>query len=792
MANETTTKFRVDISDLKKGIQDANRQIKLANAQFRAASSGMEDWAHSADGISAKLTSLDKVLGSQKAIIANYERQLELIVAEYGENSKEADDMRIKIANQQTAVNKTTAEIAKYTSALNDLESEEKQAAEGAKKQGSAYDELKSKIDTQQSEMDDLKRRYKEAVLAEGENSESAKQLAREIKDLSGDLKKNKGALEQADDAADKLDGSFGEAEQGAASFGDVLKANILSDFVRQGFDLLKRAVQELAGAMREAVSEAAAYGDEILTLAAQTGLSTEALQEYYYMSDLVDVSVDTITGAMAKLIRNMDAAREGSGNAAEAFDLLGVSITDANGELRNNQDVFYDAINALGGMTNETERDAAAMALFGRSAQDLNPLIEAGSDGLEAFRQEAHDMGYVLEQEDLEALGGVQDSFDRLDRQMETVRNKLVVALAPAIERAADAFMEWIQDVDWDAVIQKVEEIIEVVGDVVSFIIDHKELVLVALAAITAAIIAMTVAQMALNFAMTANPVGIIIVLIGALIGVFIALEAKFHAFSEFFKATWEQIKEVVGPIVEAIKNFFLAAKDAIIAAWEKITGFFSTVWEGIKAVFAAVRDFFVERFQAAVDVVTSIWSGITGFFSGLWEGIKDIFSHVPDFFSTVFTAAKNVVSTIVGGIVAVIKAPINGVIALINLFIRGLNRIRIPDWVPGVGGLGIHINELPYLARGGVLERGQRGILEGNGAEAVVPLENNAGWIRATARDLRAQLELEGVIGGRNAEPAQVVNNYNYTQTINSPKAPDRLEIYRQTRNQLDFAWR
>ena len=114
-SNETTTKFKVDISELKRGIQDANRQIRLANAEFKAASSGMDNWGKSADGISAKLTQLDKVLSSQKSILDAYKKQLALIVEEEGENSKGADEMRIKIANQQAAVNKTVAEIKKYT-----------------------------------------------------------------------------------------------------------------------------------------------------------------------------------------------------------------------------------------------------------------------------------------------------------------------------------------------------------------------------------------------------------------------------------------------------------------------------------------------------------------------------------------------------------------------------------------------------------------------------------------------------------------------------------------------------
>ena len=164
--------------------------------------------------------------------------------------------------------------------------------------------------------------------------------------------------------------------------------------------------------------------------------------------------------------------------------------------------------------------------------------------------------------------------------------------------------------------------------------------------------------------------------------------------------------------------------------------------LWEGIKAVFAAVGQFFLERFQAALDIVTGIWNGITGFFQGLWDGITSIFSNVAGFFQTVFNAAKDVVSNIINAIVGVIKLPINGIIRLINVFIRGLNRIRIPDWVPLVGGRGIHLNELPLLARGGVLRKGQVGLLEGSGAEAVVPLENNAAWVHAVARDMAREM--------------------------------------------------
>lgn len=611
-----------------------------------------------------------------------------------------------------------------------------------------AIGDVKQKLDIEKEALAQLK------ADSTGEVTEQQKALEREIIETEQALKKyqdqwdeTESALKDAERATDKAADSTEDLARETKDAGDAserasdgwsMGKQALVDLAEKGAELAIAAVKRLAEAFVDAVNDATDFADEIMTLSTVTGLSAETLQEFRYMSELVDVSLDTVTGSLTKLTNNMQSAAAGSGAAYDAFMALGISVTDSEGHLRNAEDVFYEVIEALGQMENGTERDAYSMDIFGRSAQDLNPMIEAGADAIEAYADEAHEMGYVLDNDMLGALGAADDSFERVKLQMEAVRNQIIAEMAPAIEEIATAFLEWAQTVDWGEVARKLGDVATAIGEVVMWVIDNKEIVLAAIIAITAAIAALTVAQIAMNVAMTANPIGLIIMLIGALIGIFVALEAKFHAFSTFFKETWEQLKAVIGPIVEAIKNFFVNAAEKIREIWGRITEFFSNIWEGIKAVFAAVRDFFVERFQASFDVVKSIWSGITGFFSGLWEGIKAIFAHVADFFRGVFEGAKTIVSNIIGAIVAVIKAPINGLISLINVFIRGLNRIRIPDWVPLVGGRGIHINELPLLARGGILEKGQMGFLEGSGAEAVVPLDQNQRWIHAVAEDM------------------------------------------------------
>lgn len=160
---------------------------------------------------------------------------------------------------------------------------------------------------------------------------------------------------------------------------------------------------------------EAGKAADELTTLSKQTGLSTDELQRYQFAADRIDVSLDTITGSMTKLTRNMSSASKGSKTASEAFAKLGVAVTDSNGELRDRNEVFRETIKALGKIENVTERDAVAMDIFGKSAQELNPLILGGADALEEFGDEAQRAGLILSSGQLENLNKLNDSMDRL-----------------------------------------------------------------------------------------------------------------------------------------------------------------------------------------------------------------------------------------------------------------------------------------------------------------------------------------------------------------------------------------
>lgn len=197
--------------------------------------------------------------------------------------------------------------------------------------------------------------------------------------------------------------------------------------------------VASLAVGLGKLTMDTAKTADNLLTLSSTTGLSTDALQEYEYAAELVDVSSDTMQSSLTKMIKSMSAAKDGTGDAAAAYKELGIKVTDSHGALKDANTVFYQAIDALGKVKNETERDALSMSIFGKSARDLNPLIEAGSTKLKELGVEAHNVGYVMDNETLQSFGALDDATQRWDKKIDAVKMKLGEGLLPVLTGITD-----------------------------------------------------------------------------------------------------------------------------------------------------------------------------------------------------------------------------------------------------------------------------------------------------------------------------------------------------------------
>lgn len=271
MAEDSTTRMRVDLSELKKEFKDAQRQIQLVNSEFKAATAGMAKWADDADGVSAKIEQLNGVLAAENVKLQSLEDQYKLVAQEQGENSRGAQELLIRINNQKAAIERTQAALAQYGDRLENLQSESRKAA-------AATEQLQSKISDQQTELDSLKNKYTDLVLEQGESSDEAKQLASEIQELSQELRQNKQKLEQATQAAgnlgEELDNAGDGAEDSAGGF-TVLKG-ALADLVADGIKEAVSAIKELAADAQEAYAG----------FRAQTGASADEMREFKHEMD--------------------------------------------------------------------------------------------------------------------------------------------------------------------------------------------------------------------------------------------------------------------------------------------------------------------------------------------------------------------------------------------------------------------------------------------------------------------------------------------------------------------------
>lgn len=312
-------------------------------------------------------------------------------------------------------------------------------------------DVLERKISTQAEKIEYLKAALQQSAEKYGEADKRTMQWQASLNNAEAELNNlNNQVDENKQKIADssKEMGNLGDVVNGLTSklgiqLPDGMKSsmNAMGSLDTQslalagGFAAVAAAIVKAEKAMISMTKESADFADNIITLSMQTGQSTQQLQEFAYASELIDVSVDTLQGSLRKLTNNMQDTMNGTGNAKASFEALGVSVTNADGSMRSANDIFYETIDALGQVKNETERDAMSMDIFGRSAQDLNPLIIQGSKTLKEYADEAHNVGYVLDDEALSALGAVDDAYQRLQKTQEGVKNQLSAEFAPYLE---------------------------------------------------------------------------------------------------------------------------------------------------------------------------------------------------------------------------------------------------------------------------------------------------------------------------------------------------------------------
>jgi len=406
--------YKAALAEIKSGLNVLKSELNLASEQFR-------DNADSVEALTKKNDILDRTILTQKEKIEQIEKALQSSASAHGE----ADG---RPQRRETQLNNAQAELVKMERALKDNEDALQKAQREADGTTTAFGKLKKALSDTKEQGGGIKGLFSNLKEEFSGNGEVMRGLGDALTDVAGKF----GV--QLPEGAQKAVQSLNGIHAGAA-------------LAVTGLGLVVAAVVKTEKALISMTKESAAYVDNILTMSQTTGQSAEQLQEFSYATELIDVSMDTLQGSLTKLTNNMQNAINGTGDAKSAFEQLGISLTNADGSMRSANDVFYDAIDALGEVQNATERDALSMDIFGRSAQDLNPLIIQGSDTLKDYAKEAHDVGYVLDNEALEALGAVDDGFQRLQKTQESVKNQMAAEFAPYLTEFYEKITKLIKD---------------------------------------------------------------------------------------------------------------------------------------------------------------------------------------------------------------------------------------------------------------------------------------------------------------------------------------------------------
>lgn len=444
---------------------------------------------------------------------------------------------------------------------------------------------------------------------AEGidKNSEEYRKLQREIvtteskcKEFESQLKKIgnvnlRATSEQFKELGNKLTAA-GQAMQGISTVAAGITASIGALTVKSG-----------------------RWADDINTMSKQYGISTADLQKYSAAADLVDVSVETIAKSHLKLEKTMYSAANGSSATADAYKKLGVEITNSDGSLRDSEDVFNDTIAALGGVANETERDALAMKLMGKSASELNPLIE---DGGETYKNVAETMKKygldIIDQDTLDRANQFNDSIDTIKMigtvAFEQLGTQLAGYLAPAMEKVVGwvgKIAEWLSNLspETQATIATVAAVIAVIAPLLL------GLGKLSLAVSSIMSLASTLVPI-LGGILTA--VGPVILIIGALVAAGILLYKNWDTIKAKALELKDKLTQVWDNIKAAISNKVTEIKTAISTKWNEIKRDAETIWNIIKTAVTTT----VSNLKTSL---STAWTNIKTTASTAWGNIKD-----------------------------------------------------------------------------------------------------------------------------------------------------------------------
>ena len=818
---KTTLQFQTDITEFKAAMQEAERAIKIANSEFKAASAGMDDWAGSTDGLAAKIKQLDSLQQAHKKKLDLLRDSYAKVAAEQGENSKEAQELLIKINNQQAAFNKAEKEYRNFSAKLDDVQKAADGAGDDIKKAGDAAEEAGK--DAEESAggwsiikdviADFVSNAISSAIDALTSVAEATRDYRREMALMEENAKKSGVNMDTMKDTLANVAAVTGDSEAAMEGLNMLLATGMDTDNLTFAAEAMAGAAAKFDGVnfegIAEGLQETLATGSAVGPFAeiiersggdlekfneGMAKCTTEAERQQYALQWLNDSGLKDVHDSYVQNNADLVAAEKAQFRYNDALAKVGAAVEPINTKLTE-----------IG--TTILEKVAPIVENIVQWVLDNLPTIVPIVEGI------AVALGVLAAALGIQKLiEGVTTAFGFLNTVMAANPMMKWVALSALVVGAITTpwnDCEWFRDLVtglWDFIKNLFNGVIEWLGNV---------------------------AQGFVNFFANAWE----------------GIKSAWSGAGEFFGDIWNGITSIFSNVGNWFSEKFSSAKDLVQNAWSGVTNFFSNVRQGINNAFSNVGNWFKEKFTAAKDLAQKAWSGVKDFFGNVKNGITNAFSSVDkwmgDKFGDAWTEAKKkFASSTVGQYFSQIGSSIKGVFSAVKSALSGnfsdaWESIKgvFSGWGSFFSGLWDKVKSAFGNAGSSMLEVGKnivQGIWNGISNAFTWIKDKITGWvgnvldfikglfgIHSPSTVMRDQVGkmlglgmAEGITDSKKAvhtamrglneevtgSPARGSSGATggtvggktiiFNQTNNSPRALSRREIYRQTHNALAFA--
>lgn len=535
-------------------------------------------------------------------------------------------------------------------------------------------DELNKKADVQRARLSELDKQGVDPTSASYQKLvQDLNKTETEMNKTEAEIKRNTTEMDHLGDETEETAQSLDKGGEAAKRMGDNLKANLLSEAIIAGVKALADGIKKLGSAILDAAADA----DELASLSVKTGIATDELQKFKYASESIDVSVDTLTGSYTKLTKQMASAASGTGAAADAFKKLGVEVKNSDGSFRDRNEVFQETIAALGEIPDEVERDAMAMEIFGKSAQELNPLIKGGAEALQELGQHAEEAGLILSGDQLNSLATLNDKYDQLKQTVSMVGQGMLASFAGPLTNAIETLIGYVErlsaafkkggfaELATEAgtiiteITQKLTQmlpsivefgtkmVLSIVEGIVSMLPDVMESAITIVTTLANSIaealpeLIPVAVQAILELVDTLTNPESISNLVDAAIAITIALaNGLIQALPQLISKAPEIIANLVSALIENVPKLLMAAYEVIKTL---VTG----IAEKLPEIGAAAGEIVGRIVKGIIDLASTLWDTGKQIVMGIWEGIKNagdwLWNQVKGFFGNLLDQIKD-----------------------------------------------------------------------------------------------------------------------------------------------------